>query len=354
MIPRRVLRKTPLGFLACTLMLLLATASACDRQHTTEEQVVAEGVATSTVIAQERSITSVLTLDGVVVVNPFVRVAAPHDGVLVSMTKGRVGIVPPEGGAAVPVALPEDTAIVSLLVKPGTRVTAGLPIINARYTGFAIQATVPPEQVYRLYDGIKSVKAQVKVGPGPFDTSAIGVPYPPGAITLPADAAASSASAGACASPRYILCDSSVDETGTEVPLSPEETITPSPETGERSPRTAPLASKETSTFPVVTSTPDAKAGVVVIVRSMPGLTLIEGMPARVAIVTAEQSGVALPIEAVAGISQKGQIYVVDAGRVALRNVTLGITDGSYVLITEGLSAGEVVQIPSPTLIDTD
>lgn len=356
MIPIVTTRKAPLAFLCCIVLFLLATSSACRTRDVTDGPVVAEGVATSSVVAQERSITSVLTLEGVVVVNPFIRIAAPQDGVLVSMTKGRVGIAPAQGSAGVPVELPESTEIVSLLVKPGTRVTAGLPIINARYTGFAIQAAVPPEQVYRLYDGVKSVKAQVKVGPGPFDTSTLGVPYPPGSITLPDEGEpAPSTAARVNPSVRYVQCDYPSEETESVALPSSEETSGPSAASAEgRSVRTSPSASKETSTFPVVTSTPDAKSGVVLIVRSAPGLTLIEGMPARVAIVTAEQSGVALPLEAVAGISQKGQIYVVSTGGVELRSVTLGITDGSYVIVTSGLKAGEVVQIPSPSIIGTD
>lgn len=343
---------------ACVLVLLMAVAAACSDRGVIEDRVATEGVATSTVVAQERTLTSVLTLDGVVVVSPFVRIAAPQDGVLVAMSKGRVGIVPTPGSAAVPVELPENTAIVSLLVKSGTRVSAGLPIINARYTGFAIQAAVPAEQVYRLYDGVKSVKAQVKVGPGPFDTSVLGVPYPPGAITLPSDGAAvaSSLSVSRPGAARLVLCDASSDETDTATPATPGGADVSAPESAtERSTRAAAPSSRETSTFPVVTTAPqDTKAGVVIIVQASADLKLIEGMPARVALVTAEKTGVALPIEAVAGISHKGQIYVVAAGRVELRNVTLGITDGSYVLVTDGLAAGEVVQIPSPSIVEAD
>lgn len=357
MSPHRRKTRALRAIVPCLIAALLAATSGCSEQSTTERRTAAEGVAVTTVVAQERTVTSVLTLDGVVVVNPFVRVAAPQDGVLVSMSKGRIGIVSAPGGKPVSVDLPESTEIVSLLVKPGTRVTAGLPIINARYTGFAIQATVPPEQMYRLYDGIKSVKAQVKVGPGPFDTSAIGVPYPPGAITLPSgDVAASSTAGRMRLLPRLVLCDAPPEETETAGPASCEETNTPEPEpVPEGGARKSSSASKETSTFPVVTTTPpDAKAGVVVIVKAAPGLKLIEGTPARVAVVTAEQTGVALPIEAVAGISQRGQIYVVNAGQVELRNVTLGITDGSYVIVAEGLSAGDVVQIPSPSIVGVD
>lgn len=322
---------------ACVLVALLGVVAACGSSSDSGDPGTTTGVVTSTVTAQERRITSVLTLDAVVVVNPFVRIAAPETGVLVTMRRGRVGIVAGTGEAPVPVELPENTEIVSLLLKPGTRVTEGLPIINARYTGLAMQATVAPEQIYRLYDGIISVKGQVQVGPGPFDTVAMGIPYPVGAITLP-EASASPATLHQglfrMGNARIVLCDAFPD------------TDQDSTDAG---------TSAETSTFPVVTSAPeDLKAGVVVVVKTPADLNLIEGMPGRVALVTAESTGVALPIEAVAGISKEGQVYVVEDGVVGLRDVTLGITDGSYVEITSGLALGEVVQIPSPSIVDVN
>ncbi|MCE5204315.1 MAG: hypothetical protein ABFC80_02690 [Coriobacteriales bacterium] len=331
---RRSCERAIRGIALVGMAFTLASSSACTRNGAGGDGEAVEAVTTSTVVAQERRVTSVLVLDAVVVVNPLIRVAAPQDGVLVALPKGRVGLVSAPGSAPTPIDLPESCAIVSLLVEPGTRVEQGLPIINARYTGFAMQATVPAEQVYRLYEGVKSVRAQVQVGPGPFDTTLLGVPYPPGAITLSSDdeASASVLEAGEQRQPRLVLCDV---PTG-DLPASAQ-------------------SSKETSSFPVITAPlGDPKGGVVVIVRVPSGLELIEGMPGRVALTTADVTGVALPIEAVAGIAERGQVYVVKDGRVELRDVTLGVTDGSYVQITAGLSAGDVVQIPSPTLVDVD
>lgn len=324
-------------------------------------------VTTSTVVAEERRITSVLTIDAFVVVNPFVRIEAPESGVLVLMSKGRVGIIPDGESEPVPVALPDNTEIISLLVKPGTRVTEGLPIINARYTGIAMQATLLSEQIYRLYGGVISAKAQANVGPGPFDTGVLGVPYPAGAITLP-DASLSGAASysGAtaysrtAAAPFYGPSEASAEfTTGSRLSLAlfrpgAARLITCDESSADGDDLTYSVGpSAETSSFPVVTSSPsDYTAGVVVIVCAPADLRLIEGMPGRVALVTAESTGVALPIAAVAGISEKGQIYVVAPdGTVELRDVTLGITDGSYVEITSGLAAGEVVQLPSPSIV---
>lgn len=329
----------------------------------------ASSVTTSTVVAEERRITSVLTLDAFVVVNPFIRIAAPESGVLVLMSKGRVGIIPDSESEPVPVALPDGAEIISLLVKPGTRVTEGLPIINAQYTGMAMQATILPEQIYRLYGGIISAKAQVNVGPGPFDTSVLGVPYPVGAITLPDASLVGAASLSRSASPSEAALLSRPGLAGVSLSSAPALSANVAPaifHPGQARLITCDESSwddddsaysigpsSETSSFPVVTSSPpDYSAGVVVIVRAPADLHLIEGMPGRVALVTAESTGVALPIAAVAGISEKGQVYVVATdGSVKLRDVTLGITDGSYVEITSGLAAGEVVQMPSPSIV---
>lgn len=57
----------------------------------------------------------------------------------------------------------------------------------------------------------------------------------------------------------------------------------------------------------------------------------------------------ALPIEAVAGSRANGLVYV--NGTSEARSVQLGISDGAYVEIVNGLNVGDVVLIPSPSLL---
>lgn len=57
-----------------------------------------------------------------------------------------------------------------------------------------------------------------------------------------------------------------------------------------------------------------------------------------------------LPIEAVAGTISHGQVYLEDAPATAT-DVILGITDGVYVEITEGLALGARVLVPSPSIL---
>lgn len=309
----------------------LFVTGGCQLPMTRPPEAPAEPVV-RTVSAEERTIASVLTLDAVVVVNPFIRIAAPSSGTLVTLDKGRVGIAADPGARAVPLELPAGTAIVSLLAKPDTKVTAGLPILNARYTGFAMQAVVPTELAYRLYDGVLSAKAQVHPGPGPFEVTVLGVPYPPGSISLSggSDGAAfpTHASRGP-GWPRLLFCDATPE---LESPRGPQ--------------------SVGASSFPVVASSPgDGSGGLIVIAPLPAGMRSLEGLQGRLALVTGESTGVALPLEAVAGVVGKGEVYVVRNGEAVKTSVTLGITDGSYVEVLSGVRAGDLVQIPSPSMI---
>jgi len=56
-----------------------------------------------------------------------------------------------------------------------------------------------------------------------------------------------------------------------------------------------------------------------------------------------------LPIEAVAGTRSNGLVYL--QGEDKPRPVELGITDGAYIEISDGATVGDVVSIPSPSLL---
>ncbi|MEJ1088461.1 hypothetical protein WDU99_09050 [Microbacterium sp. Mu-80] len=58
----------------------------------------------------------------------------------------------------------------------------------------------------------------------------------------------------------------------------------------------------------------------------------------------------ALPLEAVAGTRGQGQVYLSRDG--APHPVTLGITDGAFIEVTGGLAVGDVVFVPSPSILD--
>lgn len=83
-----------------------------------------------------------------------------------------------------------------------------------------------------------------------------------------------------------------------------------------------------------------------------PDLTVFAGMPALMAVKTASvENVIVLPVEAVAGSSQHGQVWLVDAqGKRHRRDVRLGITDGIQIEIRAGVNEGDIVLVPAPNL----
>lgn len=259
-------------------------------------------------IAEERNISNILVLDAYVVANPIFRITAPIDGVLVKLNDDSVGIQDPKSEVVSTIDLPASSKIERFLVTPGTKVTEGLPILNARYVGFALQATVESNRIYRLIEGILSARGQITNGPGPFESSLLGTPFVLGSGSIYEEQGEAGGS-------------DNFDNTTRNFFLGGDIQIT------------------------------DSSQGVVVITAIPKDLVLLEGLPGLLALTLSEvEKAVVLPIEAVAGISQKGQVYVDDNGERVLREVSIGITDGSYVQITRGLTPGEKVLLPSPSI----
>ncbi|GLY06709.1 hypothetical protein [Actinoplanes sp. NBRC 101535] len=83
-------------------------------------------------------------------------------------------------------------------------------------------------------------------------------------------------------------------------------------------------------------------------------LRLFPGLTAQVAIKTGQvKNALAVPVGAVAGSAETGRVAVrLAGGNLEVRDVTLGINDGSFVQITKGLVAGDVVSLQPPALTD--
>lgn len=76
----------------------------------------------------------------------------------------------------------------------------------------------------------------------------------------------------------------------------------------------------------------------------------VVGATGLLALTLDEREGVAaLPIEAVAGSRTNGLVHLSPSGETA--DVGLGITDGAYIEITEGLAVGDTVIVPSPSIL---
>jgi hypothetical protein len=80
--------------------------------------------------------------------------------------------------------------------------------------------------------------------------------------------------------------------------------------------------------------------------------SVIVGLAGVVALRFATVKGVLrLPIEAVAGTVKSASVYVKKDGKLAEVKIEVGATDGSMIQVISGLKKGDVVQIPSPSLI---
>lgn len=273
-----------------------------------------------TVVAELRAISNVLVLDAKVVANPLFYFPAPSTGKLIKLNDGKLAFKTTTDTTAQPLVLPENSKAISMLVPPETTVTKGLPIVSAVFSGFALQAQIPEEKIYRLNSGIISAKGEITNGPGPFAATILGMPFSP----------TNSYIEPLKASPKESTSTTTETVSGVS---SQAGDVSNQPE-----PLTAPAISNESQEVIVVASIPS-------------DLKLVVGMPGLLALKIAEEtSAIALPLEAVAGVSQKGQVYVVKKGKRILRDVSLGISDGSYIQITSGLKVGEKVALPSPSL----
>jgi hypothetical protein len=78
---------------------------------------------------------------------------------------------------------------------------------------------------------------------------------------------------------------------------------------------------------------------------------VVAALPAKVGLPTASKQGVlALPVSAVSGSADRGEVSVVQGSKTRRVKVELGISDGAYVEIVSGLDAGETVLARAPGL----
>lgn len=259
----------------------------------------------TTVVVRTGDISSVVTLDANVIARPTFVITAHTAGTIHLMAAPDV---PREQSTTVGwigsttnttwIELPPFAGFVGWLARDGDQITAGLPIITAYYSGLAVEATIPDDSLYRFYGQVGAVQAEIYHGPGPFDCPELG------------DLGVSS-----------------------EAPAVPAATA----------------GTAETAEPVGISSTP---GGVVFVCETPRDLQLFAGMRGVIAVTTAEASGVlALPVEAVAGSSQRGLVTLVHSDvQTESRTVELGITDGVSIEIKSGLQAGDVVAVPGPFL----
>jgi hypothetical protein len=211
--------------------------------------------------------------------------------------------------------IPAGATFAGRLVDDRSTVAAGMPLVSAQLAGYGIVADIDAAQAYKLGDGLTSVQAQIKNGPGPFACTVLGTiaALPAGTIPDPPASAPKNPAPGKTAQPP--VDSGPTGENG-----------------GDR-------AASEPTGMRLVCSAPA-------------GVKLINGAAATIEVVTEKAANaLVLPVEAVAGSQGKGKVDVIKPDKTReTRDVALGLTDGKVIEIKSGLTGDETVAVPGPNL----
>jgi hypothetical protein len=271
-----------------------------------------------------------VSLSGKVALSPVFGLVAPVGGQVryLTVTPPRSTPTKPTRVAAVYVGttphyveVPAGSVFAGRLVDDRSTVTAGMPIVSARLAGYGLVADIDGASAYQISDGLATVQAQIKNGPGPFACPVLGTiaALPAGTIPDPPPAAPAAPAAGATGAPG----------------------INPAPLgqlAGQGSGSGNGQESEATGMRLVCVPPADVK--------------LINGATATLEVVTAKAAGaLVLPVEAVAGSQGHGKVDVVGPDQTRqTRDVELGLSDGRMVEIKSGLTGDETVAVPGPNL----
>lgn len=160
------------GSVAALLLLALAGCSSSEEQPYGTVGADVSSNRARQVSVERASIGPVLALPGAVVASPEFDVLASSSGrVSLGVRKGdrvkRGQVVAEVDGR--PVTTPVDGWVLETLVPSDAVVAANLPLVRLKSSSFAINATVPMAEVYRVYTGAVESRAEIDNGPGPFD-----------------------------------------------------------------------------------------------------------------------------------------------------------------------------------------
>jgi hypothetical protein len=291
--------------------------------------LAARGTVMSTVKPTRQDLTNKVSLAGKIDLDPVFGLVAPVAGQVRYLT-----VTPPTATPTKPtrvaavyvgntphyVEVPAGSVFAGRLVDDRSTVTAGMPIVSARLAGYGLVADIDGASAYQITDGLTSVQAQIKNGPGPFACAVLGTIAALPAGTVPAPPPAAPAT-GAPAGPAQIAAAAAGGGAGGGAGPNGQQ-------------------SEATGMRLVCTPPADVK--------------LINGATATVEVVTAKASNaLVLPVEAVAGSQGHGKVDVVGPDQTRqTRDVELGLTDGRMVEIRSGLTGDETIAVPGPNLPD--
>jgi hypothetical protein len=302
-----------------SLALVTAVLAGCTASGTASDPpgLAARGTTMTTVKPTRRDLSNRVSLTGKVTLDPVFGLVAPADGQVRYLDVPVPKSTPTKptkvanvwtGGKAHPVQVPAGAVFAGRLADDRATVTAGTPIVSAKYVGYGIVAEIDGGQAYKITDSVGSVQVQIKGGPGPFACTVLGTiaALPAGTVPQPPAQPATPPTSGPI---RLVAPDQQAQQ--------------PSDPTGMRLVCTPPASVK-----------------------------MINGATATVEVVTETAANVlVLPVEAVAGTQGAGKVDVVRPdGTRETRDVILGLTDGRVVEIRSGLTADESVAVPGPNL----
>jgi hypothetical protein len=307
----------------CALALFVSACSTSAPEKANPE-LAPRGTTLTSAKPTRQDLTNKVSLTGKVAINPVFGLVAPAAGQIRYLdvkapvkTPAKPTKVATIGRTSIEV--PAGATFAGRLVDDKSNVTAGVPIVSAKYVGYGIVADITGEQAYKLSDTLSSVQAQIKSGPGPFACSVLGT-----LAALPA---------------------------GT-IPEPPADTPAVPPPGSSGTTSTAPAAPPAGNEDKKDTQQPSEPTGMRLVCTAPADVKLINGAGATVEIITETAANVlVLPVEAVAGSQGKGKVDVLTAaGGRETKDVELGLTDGKVVQIKSGLTGDETVGVPGPNI----
>jgi len=314
---RRVLLRS------CAFVALAATASCTAAPAKVDTPgLVPRGTTLTTVKPTHQDLANTVSLSGKVTLSPVFGLVSPIDGQVRYLDVKAPQSTPTKptkvanvwaGGKAHVVEIPAGAVFAGRLVDDKSTVTAGMPIVSARYVGYGIVADIDGGQAYKISGSLATVQAQIKNGPGPFACTQLGTiaALPPGTIPAPPTPTTSQSPTGPAVK---VLVPPTDQGSGNQ----------PSDATGLRLVCTAPA-----------------------------DVELINGATVTLQVVTEKSANaLVLPVEAVAGGQGKGKVDIVRPDRTReTRDVVLGLSDGKVIEIKSGLTGDETIAVPGPNLL---
>ncbi|RJQ80556.1 efflux RND transporter periplasmic adaptor subunit [Pseudonocardiaceae bacterium YIM PH 21723] len=305
---------------ACLAVLALTGCSSANSDGG-DPNVAPRGTQVTTAKVTKQDVTNTVSLTGKVSLQPIFGLTAPVDGELryadvqpqatAPTTATRVATVWSQGVAHA-VTIPAGSTYAGRLLADRSKVTAGMPIVSAKYGGYGVVADIDVDQAYRLSAAVTGVTAQIKGGPGPFACGVLGTIAALPAGTVPAPAPAP------------------------KPETRPEPSGAPSPGSNNDRPATS----------------PSEPTGLRLVCTGPAEVQMINGAGVGLEVTTDKAAGaIVAPVEAVAGLKGAGKVDVVGPdGKKTTKDVQLGITDGKVVVITSGLTGDETLAVPGPNV----